>query len=56
MPDRNFMELLRARWAEGKFVCVGLDSDVRKLPGLFHDRKVYSSSESQAAFNKAIIE
>jgi orotidine-5'-phosphate decarboxylase len=32
MPERNFMELLRARWAEGKFVCVGLDSDHTKLP------------------------
>jgi orotidine-5'-phosphate decarboxylase len=29
---RNFMELLNAKWAENKFVCVGLDSDVEKLP------------------------
>lgn len=32
MNTRNFHDLLRARWAEGKFVCVGLDSDVRKMP------------------------
>jgi orotidine-5'-phosphate decarboxylase len=29
---RNFMELLKAKWAERKFVCVGLDSDPGKLP------------------------
>jgi orotidine-5'-phosphate decarboxylase len=29
---RNFMELLKAKWAERKFVCVGLDSDVERLP------------------------
>jgi orotidine-5'-phosphate decarboxylase len=32
MAIRNFMELLRAKWAEHKFVCVGLDSDAAKLP------------------------
>jgi orotidine-5'-phosphate decarboxylase len=26
------MELLHAKWSEGKFVCVGLDSDAAKLP------------------------
>lgn len=30
--SRNFMEMLRARWAEGKFVCVGLDSEFGKIP------------------------
>ncbi len=29
---RNFMEMLRAKWAEGKFVCVGLDSEWGKVP------------------------
>lgn len=29
---RNFMELLRAQWAKGKFVCVGLDSEFEKIP------------------------
>lgn len=29
---RNFMELVRARWGEDKFVCVGLDTDPRRLP------------------------
>ncbi len=31
MSDRNFKELLSARWDEGKFVCVGLDSDAEKV-------------------------
>lgn len=29
---RNFMEMLEAHWAEGKFVCVGLDSKYEELP------------------------
>jgi len=31
MP-RNFMELLEARWVLDKYVCVGLDSDLKKIP------------------------
>ncbi|KKQ34528.1 MAG: Orotidine 5'-phosphate decarboxylase [Candidatus Nomurabacteria bacterium GW2011_GWB1_37_5] len=29
---RNFMQMLRAKWTEGKFVCVGLDTDYDKIP------------------------
>lgn len=36
MTDRNFRELLEARWAEGKFVCVGLDSEQSKIPPNAH--------------------
>jgi orotidine-5'-phosphate decarboxylase len=32
MVVRNFMRLLKAKWDERKFVCVGLDSDAAKLP------------------------
>lgn len=32
MEKRNFREMLEAQWAKGKFVCVGLDPDVEKLP------------------------
>ena len=32
MSERNFRDLLEAHWAEGKFVCVGLDVDVEKFP------------------------
>ena len=31
MAGRNFMEMIRAKWVEGKFLCVGLDSDVEKI-------------------------
>jgi len=56
MSDRNFIELLQARWAEGKFVCVGLDSASEKLP-----ESVYRAAETagawgrQDAFNRRII-
>jgi len=29
---RNFRDLLETQWAKGKFVCVGLDSDLDKIP------------------------
>lgn len=32
MTERNFRQLLDARWAEDKLVCVGLDSEYAKLP------------------------
>ena len=32
MSERNFMGMLQAKWHEGKFVCVGLDSDLEKIP------------------------
>jgi len=32
MKRPTFFELLRARWAEGKFLCVGLDPDAAKIP------------------------
>ncbi len=54
MSQRNFMDLLQARWAEGKFVCVGLDSDIQKLPVRhIKSRGSYSVDEmliAQAAF------
>ena len=32
MKKRDFRELLEKQWSRGKFVCVGLDSDHKKLP------------------------
>ncbi|MGA3150355.1 MAG: orotidine-5'-phosphate decarboxylase [Candidatus Saccharimonadales bacterium] len=49
--ERNFMQLLHARWDEGKFVCVGLDSDVTKLP-----KSVASHRDAQLEFNERIID
>lgn len=55
-PERNFMEMVKARWEEGKSVCIGLDSDTKKLPDHLQDPDSYSMSDAQLAFNKAIIE
>lgn len=32
MDDRNFQQMLEARWASGTLVCLGLDSDYKKIP------------------------
>lgn len=32
MENKNFRELIEARWSNGKFVCVGLDPEPQKLP------------------------
>ncbi len=60
MSTPTFMEMLRARWAEGKFVCVGLDSDYAKIPESVRTRfchgKSLSISDAMASFNRAIVE
>lgn len=33
---RNFRELLEAKWEERKFLCVGLDPDIAKIPQSMH--------------------
>ncbi len=43
---RNFMELLRARWTESRFVCVGLDSEWSKVKAV---------ASSQTGFNADIV-
>jgi orotidine-5'-phosphate decarboxylase len=64
VSERNFLELLEARWAEGKFVCVGLDSELGKIP----EAAQTSDSENQEnllgldplgtlfCFNRAIVD
>ena len=32
MAERNFRELIENKWSEGKFVCVGLDTNALKPP------------------------
>lgn len=46
MTERNFMEMLRAKFAEKKFLCVGLDSDNNHLPLVL---------DNQFEFNKVIV-
>jgi orotidine-5'-phosphate decarboxylase len=53
-PKRNFMEMLRARWAQGKFVCVGLDSEYKKIPGASKERA--SIHEMIFWFNRCIVD
>lgn len=52
MSDRNFMDMIRAKWAEGKFLCVGLDSDVKKIP---EDVNRDSNAKKIVKFNWSII-
>ena len=59
MSDRNFMDLLSSRWDEGKFVCVGLDSEWDRMPGERRDKwsPCYKGiEEGLFEFNKAIID
>lgn len=49
-----FDEMLPARWAAGARICVGLDSDYKRLPT--HLRDNAGGIGQQYAFNKAIID
>lgn len=53
MAERNFLNLLKERWNKGHFLCVGLDSDLLKIP-----ESVRRSSAEQTifSFNQRIIE
>jgi orotidine-5'-phosphate decarboxylase len=55
MGNRNFRELLEARWAAEHFVCVGLDSDYLKIPESVRNRHT-GSGAAMFAFNCAIID
>ena len=55
--NKNFIQMLKARWAEEKFVCVGLDSIYEKIPinvrEHFHDMPI---TGGVLRFNKKIID
>jgi orotidine-5'-phosphate decarboxylase len=58
---RNFMQLLKAKWDERKFVCVGLDSDAGKLPILHlglpeSDERLLEAQRAYIEFQKALKE
>src|SRR3989344_2941863 len=53
MAERNFREMLEAQWEQGKFLCVGLDSDYEKLPEVV---KGDSVRESIVAFNRSLVD
>lgn len=54
MTERNFKEMLKSRWDSDKFVCVGLDSELDKIPS--HLKKIGSTGTMLVAFNRAIVE
>lgn len=49
----NFSEILNYQWSKKKFLCVGLDSDYRKIPEELQKLPV---TEALFRFNRAIIE
>ncbi len=51
--QRDFRELSHARFSDKKFLCVGLDSDIEKIPHSAHRESV---EETLFAFNRAIID
>ena len=51
--SRNFMEMVKAKWFQGKFVCVGLDSEYSKIPECIRNHDV---KNSMSAFNRAIVD
>lgn len=53
MAERNFRQLLEAQWEQGKFLCVGLDSEYEKLP---EAARAAGVGETIVAFNRAIID
>ena len=50
---RDFGKMLEAKWNEGKFLCVGLDSDITRIPPA--SRKE-STRATLVAFNRAIVD
>ena len=53
MVQQTFMDRLRERWRAGHFVCVGLDSDILRLPERSPDD---STKAAIQRFNEAIID
>jgi len=51
----TFTEMLQAKWDERKFVCVGLDSDAKKLPECLRAAS-RDPQVPQLAFNQAIVD
>lgn len=56
---RSFSKLLESHWSEGRFVCIGLDSELKKIPKTVQERQSDNSlliKETIVAFNRTIIE
>lgn len=55
MSASKFRQMLEDKWSKGNLVCVGLDSDPRKIPESVR-RKYDSDADAIVAFNRAIVE
>lgn len=58
MPN-SFIDKIKNKWNEGKFVCVGLDSDFSKLPETLKNKFAGEDLQKESSiyeFNKAIID
>ncbi len=53
MAERDFKELLSAKWDEEKFLCVGLDPDLEKIPTSMRADNI---EDTLFAFNKHIVD
>ncbi len=51
--SRDFRELLETKWDERKFLCVGLDSDLEKIPDAAQKE---DTRATMVAFNRAIVD
>lgn len=59
MSSRSFLKLLEHHWSHGRFVCVGLDSELQKIPQAAHQYRADGSlaiQETIVAFNRSMIE
>lgn len=62
MVKRNFRDLLESQWSQGNFVCVGLDSEVNKIPEHQHytgggiGERDIRVADTIVAFNRRIVE
>lgn len=50
---RDFRELLETKWDEGKFLCIGIDSDLLKIPEAAQKEDTRATI---VAFNRAIVD
>ncbi|MDO8561676.1 MAG: orotidine-5'-phosphate decarboxylase [bacterium] len=53
MAARDFREMLESRWKLGNFLCVGLDSELEKIP---ESARKATVRETILAFNQAIVD
>jgi orotidine-5'-phosphate decarboxylase len=56
----TFREKLETKWAEGKFVCVGLDSEFERIPEILRDNEADTPAKlvcgAMGQFNQMIVE